>query len=147
MSSLLRNSTLETALRPFPKLGGFSNPDFSIPIFWELETVAANRVAAINPPMDDTDPIREFCIEPGSHTDLPNPAEFSPKGSPHGISVSTHIVDMDTIATPFVRTPFPRLLDWSSFRRRTKVQRVTCKMAWFLVFWCFSYFSLFAEAP
>ena len=39
-------------------------------IFWESETVAANRVAAIDPPIDDTDPIRKFSIDPGSHTDL-----------------------------------------------------------------------------
>ena len=49
---------------------------------WESEMVAANRVAAINPPIDDTDPIRKFSIDPGSHTDLQNPAEFSPKGKP-----------------------------------------------------------------
>ena len=34
------------------------------------------------PPIDDTDPIRKFSIEPGSHSDLQNPAEFSPKGKP-----------------------------------------------------------------
>ena len=44
--------------------------------------MAANRVAAINPPIDDTDPIRKFSIDPGSRTDLQNPAEFSPKGKP-----------------------------------------------------------------
>ena len=49
---------------------------------WGSETVSANRVAAINPPIDDTDPIRNFSIDPGSHTDWQNPAEFSPKGRP-----------------------------------------------------------------
>ena len=44
--------------------------------------VSANRVAAINPPIDDTDPTRKFSIDPGSHTDWQNPAEFSPKGKP-----------------------------------------------------------------
>ena len=44
--------------------------------------VSANRVAGINPPIDDTDPIRKFSIDPGSHTDWQNPAEFSPKGRP-----------------------------------------------------------------
>ena len=58
-------------------------------LLWESETVAANRVAAIIPPIDDTDLIWKFSIDPGSHTDLQNPAEFSPKGKP---------VDTDTIA-------------------------------------------------
>ena len=43
---------------------------------------ALTRVAAINPPFDDTDPIRKFGIDSGSHTDWQNPAEFSPKGKP-----------------------------------------------------------------
>ena len=47
-----------------------------------MEVVSANRVAAINPPIDDTDPIRKFSIDSGSHTDWQNPAEFSPKGKP-----------------------------------------------------------------
>ena len=46
------------------------------------ETVAANGVAAINPQIDDTDPIRKFSIDPGIHTNLRNPAQFSPKGKP-----------------------------------------------------------------
>ena len=33
-------------------------------------------------PIDDTDPVGKFSIDPGSHTDLQNPAEFSPKGKP-----------------------------------------------------------------
>ena len=49
---------------------------------WGSETVSANRVAAINPPIDDTDPIRNFSIDPGSHTDWQNPAEFISKGKP-----------------------------------------------------------------
>ena len=49
---------------------------------WESEMVAANRVAAINPPIDDTDPIRKFSIDSRNHTDLQNPAECSPKGKP-----------------------------------------------------------------
>ena len=44
--------------------------------------VAANRVAAINPPIDDTDPIRKFSIDSGSHTDWQNAPEFSPKAKP-----------------------------------------------------------------
>ena len=39
-------------------------------------------VAAINPPIVGTDPTRKFSIDPRSHTDLQNPAEFSPKGMP-----------------------------------------------------------------
>ena len=34
------------------------------------------------PLINDTDPIRKFSIDPGSHTDWHNPAEFSPKGKP-----------------------------------------------------------------
>ena len=41
-----------------------------------------NRVAAIDPPINDTDPIRKFSIDPGSHTDWQKQAEFSPKGKP-----------------------------------------------------------------
>ena len=44
--------------------------------------MSANRVAAIDPPIDDTDPIRKFSIDFGSHTDLQNEAEFSPKEKP-----------------------------------------------------------------
>ena len=41
--------------------------------------MAANRVAAINPPIDDT----EFQYRPpGSYADLQNQAEISPKGKP-----------------------------------------------------------------
>ena len=53
---------------------------------WGSEMVAANRVAAIDPPIDDTDPIRKFSIDPRSHTDLQNSLQ---KGSRYGISVST----------------------------------------------------------
>ena len=45
---------------------------FQESILWEPEMVAANRVAVINPPIDDTDPIRKVCIDPRSHTDLQN---------------------------------------------------------------------------
>ena len=55
---------------------------FLLHCLWESEMVSANRVAAINPPIDDTDPIRKFSIDSGSHTDWQNPAEFSPKGKP-----------------------------------------------------------------
>ena len=82
--------------------------------------VSANRVAAINPPIDDTDPIRNFSIDLGSHTDWQNPAEFSPKGGRYGISVSTpHRRYGHRLRTPFLRTPFPRLLvtDFSCLRR------------------------------
>ena len=78
---------------------------------WESEMVAANRVAAINPPIDDTDPIRNFSIDPGSHTDWQNQAEFSPKGRPiRNFSIDPHRRDGHRLRTPFLRTPFPRLL-------------------------------------
>ena len=44
--------------------------------------MAANRVVAINPPIDDTGPIRKFSADPGSRTDLQNPAKVSPRGKP-----------------------------------------------------------------
>ena len=74
--------------------------------------VAANRVAAINPPIDDTDPIRKFSIDPGSHTDLQNPAEFSPKGKPiRNFSINPTSSIQTQLRAPFLRTPFPRLLN------------------------------------
>ena len=65
--SELRNRLNATASRQHPSR------------LWDSETVAANRVAAIHPPIDDTDPIWKFSFDPGRHTDLQNPAEFSPK--------------------------------------------------------------------
>ena len=44
--------------------------------------MSANRVAAIKPPIDDTDTIRKFSIDPESHSDWQKQAEFSPKGKP-----------------------------------------------------------------
>ena len=64
--------------------------------FWELETVSANRVAAINHPIDDTDPIQKFSVDPGGHTDWQNPAEFSPKREADTeFQYRPHIVDTD----------------------------------------------------
>ena len=63
------------------------------------------------PPIDDTDPIRKFSIDPGSHTDLQNPAEFSPKGKPiRNFSIDPTSSIRTRLRTPFLRTPFPRLL-------------------------------------
>ena len=73
--------------------------------------VSANRVAAINLPIDDTDPIRKFSIDPGSHTALQNPAELSPKGKPiQNFSIDPTSSIRTRLRTPFLRTPFPRLL-------------------------------------
>ena len=44
--------------------------------------MSANKVAAINPSINDTDPIRKFSIDPGGHTDWQKQAEFSRKGKP-----------------------------------------------------------------
>ena len=69
-------------LRPesgLPKTVG--HKDF-LEVLWESETVSANRVAAINPPINDTDPIRKFSIDPGIHTNLQNSAELSPGLAP-----------------------------------------------------------------
>ena len=78
--------------------------------------VAANRVAAINPPIDNTEePIRKFSIDPGSHTDLQNPAELTPKGKAivgpiRNLSIGPISSIWTRLRTPFWRTPFPRLL-------------------------------------
>ena len=78
---------------------------------WESETVAANIFAAINPPIDGTDPIREFSIDPGGHTDLQNRAEVFPKGKPiRNFSIDPTLSIRTRLRPPFFRTPFPRLL-------------------------------------
>ena len=77
---------------------------------------AANRVAAINPPIDDTDPIRKFSIDPGATRTGKNKQNSLQKGSRYGISVSTpHRRYGHRLQTPFLRAPFPRLLqyDWT----------------------------------
>ena len=61
--------------------------------------VAANRVAAIDPPIDDTDPIRKFSIDPGSHTAMQNPAEIlSNKEADTEFLYRPHVADTDTDA-------------------------------------------------
>ena len=61
-----------------------------------------NRVAAINPRIDDTDPIRKISIEPGSHTDPQNPAELSRKGKAGTeFQYRPRIADTDTIVDAF----------------------------------------------
>ena len=78
---------------------------------WKSETVAANRVAAINPPNDDTDPMRNFSIDPGIHTNVQNSAEFSQKGKPIRTFSIDPISSIRTrLRTPILPTPFPRLL-------------------------------------
>ena len=78
--------------------------------------VSADRVAAINPPIDDTDPIRKFSIDSVSHTDWQKPAEFSPKGKP----IRNFSIDpTSSIRTPIADAIFadaisetPRILSW-----------------------------------
>ena len=78
----------------FPEIGGARRLLIYVCHFWESETVEANRVAAMNPPIDDTDPIRKFSSDPGSHTHLQNPAEFSSKGvADTEFQYRPHIVD------------------------------------------------------
>ena len=76
--------------------------------------VAANRVAAIKPPIDDTDSIQKFSIDPGSHTHLQNQAEFSPKVKPiRNFSIDPTSSIRTRLRTPLLRMPFPRnLLKW-----------------------------------
>ena len=58
---------------------------------WESETVAANRVAAINPPIDDTDSIRKFSIDPGK---------------PHGSAKPNRILSKREADTEFQYRPY-----------------------------------------
>ena len=89
-----------------------ASPATLVPTVWESEMVTANRVAAVDPPIDDTDPIRKFSIDPGSHIDLQNPAKFSPKGKPiRNFSIDFTSSIRTRLRTPFLRTPFPRLLN------------------------------------
>ena len=76
--------------------------------------MSADRVAAINPPIDDTDPIRLNSVStPGATRTGKNQQNSLQKGSRYGISVSTpHRRYGHRLRTPFLRTPFPRLLFW-----------------------------------
>ena len=57
-------------------------------------------------------PIRKFSIGPGIHTNLENPAEFSPKGKLiRNFSIDPTSSIRTRLWTPFLRTPFPRLLE------------------------------------
>ena len=80
----------------------------------ETETAPEDRVAAINPPIDDADPIWKFSIDPESHTDWQKPAKFSPKGKPirnfsidPTSSIRTPIADA-IFADAISETPRPR---------------------------------------
>ena len=58
------------------------------------------------PPIDDTDPIRKFSIDPGAIQTGKNKQNFFQKGSRYGISVSTpHRRYGHRLRTPFLRTP------------------------------------------
>ena len=58
-----------------------------------------DRVAAINPPIDDTDPIRKYSIDPGSHTDLQKPSRIlSKRQVDTEFQYRPYIVDTATIA-------------------------------------------------
>ena len=95
--------------------------------------VSANRVAAINPPIDDTDPIRKFSIDSGSHMDWQNPAEFSPKGKPirnfsidPTSSIRTSIADA-IFADAISETP----INSCDFLGKVGVIRANRKFEWF----------------
>ena len=63
------------------------------------------------PPVDDMNPMRKFSIDSASHTDMQNPAEFSPKEKPiRNFSIDPTSSIQIALWTPFLRTPFPRLL-------------------------------------
>ena len=84
----------------------------------ESEMVAANRVAAINPPIDDADPIQKFSIDPGIHTNLQNPAEWSPKGKP----IRNFSIDpASSIRTSIVDAIFADAISETSISQQTRV--------------------------
>ena len=85
------------------------------PFIWESEMVAANRVAAINSPVNDTDPTRKSSIDPGSLMDLQNPAEVSPKGKP----IWNFSIDPTSLIWTRLRTPlhFPPKLHRKLYRQ------------------------------
>ena len=63
--------------------------------------VAADRVAAINPPIDDMDPIRKFNIDPGKPHGPAKPSRtLSKREADTECQYRPHIVDTDTIAEP-----------------------------------------------
>ena len=69
---------------------------------WASETGAANRVAAINPPIDDTDPMRKFSIDRKLHG-LAKPSKILSEREAHTeFQYRPHIVDTDTIADAVV---------------------------------------------
>ena len=64
------------------------------------------------PPYRRYGPDTEIQYRPRSHTDLQNPAEFSPKGKPiRNFSIDPTSSIRTRLRTPFLRTPFPRLLN------------------------------------
>ena len=97
--------------------------------------VSANRVAAINPPIDDTDPIRKFSIDPPGVTRTgQNKQNSLQKGSRYGISVSTpHRRYGHRLRMPFLRTPFPRLLcEWRKWVGKIHSVKLTQEVIAFL---------------
>ena len=61
--------------------------------------MSANRVAAINPPIEDTDPIRKFSIDFGSPHGPAKPSRIlSKREADTEFQDRPHIVDTDTIA-------------------------------------------------
>ena len=108
--------------------------------------MSANRVAAINPPIDDTDPIRKFSIDSGSHTDWQKQAEFSPKGKPiRNFSINPTSSIRTRLRTPFLRTPFPRLLVCGPPFRLSQIIFQLFVMILFL--WAVQHFARYDRKP
>ena len=70
----------------------------------------AKREGTQEAQLNATDPIRKFSIDPGSHTDLQNPVEFSSKGKPiRNFSIGPTSSIRTRLRTPFLQTPWTQL--------------------------------------
>ena len=95
-------------LQSNPKHGGFT-------MIWESEMVAANRVAAINPLIDDTDPIRKFSMNPWLPHGPAKPSRIlSKREADTEFQYRPHIVDTDTIADAALADAISETSRWSS---------------------------------
>ena len=89
---------------------------------WGSEMVAANRVAAINPPYRRYGPDTEIQYRPWKPHE---PAKPSPKGKPiRNFSIDPTSSIRTQLRTPFLRTPIPRLLQRFLYVRGCEVCQV-----------------------
>ena len=90
-------------------------------VIWESKTVAANRVAAINPLSTIRARYGNAVSTPEATRTCKNPAEFSPKAKPiRNVSIDPTSAIRTRLRTPFLRTPFLRLLSRGNKRDKLK---------------------------